>query len=102
MAGAGNLAQALIRKLKDETLNDYRSVAKARGTSLEAELRQVIERNKPKPAKDKAYLLALARELQSRTLKPGVDSTPYIRWMRDTNAGRIPGSPAFEDYDGGD
>lgn len=96
------MEQAIIRKLKDGTLAPYRAVAKAKGTSLEAELREVIERNVPVPKLDPAARLALARRLQARTLKPGEDSTAYIRWTRETNAGRLPGSPTFEDYDPGD
>ncbi len=96
------MEQAIIRKLKDGTLAPYRAVAKAKGTSLEAELREVIERNAPVPKLNSAARLALALEMQAKTIGTPTDSTPYIRWMRDTNAGRIPGSPAFEDYDAGD
>lgn len=93
------MEQAIIRKLKDGTLAPYRAVAKAKGTSLEAELREVIERNVPPVRKDRQALLALALELQAKTLKPGGDSTAYIRWSRDTNAGRLPGSKPFMDDD---
>ena len=96
------MEQAIIRRLKDGTLAPYRAVAKAKGTSLEAELREVIERNVPVQKHDKEYLKALSLELRSRTLKPGGDSTSFIRWSRDTNAGRLPGSPTFEDHDAGD
>src|SRR5437868_5184200 len=96
------MEQAIIRKLKDGTLAPYRAVAKAKGTSLEAELREVIERNVPKLRKDPEALLALAKQMQAKTIGPGTDSTPYIRWMRDTNAGRMPGSPPYEDPDVGD
>ena len=41
------MGQALIRKLSDDTLADYRGLARARGTSLEAELREIIEANRP-------------------------------------------------------
>lgn len=91
------MEQAIIRKLKDGTLAPYRAIAKAKGTSLEAELREVIERNVPVPKLDPASRLALARRLQAKTLKPNVDSTAFIRWSRDTNAGRLPGSAGFED-----
>ena len=95
------MEQAIIRKLKDGTLAPYRAVAKAKGTSLEAELREVIERNVPKQRLDRAALVSLARELQSKTLKPGGDSTAFLRWSRDTNAGRLPGSEPFKDDDAG-
>ena len=96
------MEQAIIRKLKDGTLAPYRAVAKAKGTSLEAELRDVIEHNMPAPKLDPASRLALARTLQAKTLKPNGDSTAFIRWSRDTNAGRLPGSAGFEDDHAGD
>ena len=91
------MAQALIRNLDEKVLDTYRRRASEKGTSLEAELREVIERNVPVPKLDPASRLALARKLQAKTLKPNVDSTAFIRWSRDTNAGRLPGSAGFED-----
>ncbi len=87
------MAQALIRKLKDETLADYRSAAAARGRSLEAELRDLIESNRPLRKKDSAALLALSERLRANTPAGAarVDSTEYIRWARDTDAGRYLG-----------
>ena len=96
-----SMAQALIRKIKDETLEAYRASARAKGISLEAELREVVERNAPRRRKDPEALLALSERLQALTLKPGGDSTKFIRWSRDTNSGRLPGSPPFEDDDAG-
>ena len=95
------MAQALIRKIKDETLEAYRASAREKGVSLEAELRDVVERNAPIRRKDPEALLALSRRLTGMTLKPGQDSTKFIRWSRDTNAGRLPGSPPFKDDDAG-
>ena len=46
------MEQAIIRRLKDGTLAPYRELAKAKGRSLEAELRDLIERNTPLPKKD--------------------------------------------------
>ena len=40
------MAQALIRKIKDETLEAFRAAAKEKGRSLEAELRELIETNR--------------------------------------------------------
>lgn len=95
------MAQALIRKIKDETLEAYRASARTKGISLEAELREVVERNAPIRRKDPEALLALSRRLTAMTLKPGEDSTPFIRWARDTNGGRLPGSPPFDGDDAG-
>jgi plasmid stability protein len=87
------MAQALIRKIKDETLEAFRAAARDKGTSLEAELRDVIERNRPPGKKDSAALLALSKRLQAGTPASAavVDSTEYIRWLRDTDAGRYLG-----------
>ena len=76
------MAQALIRKIKDETLEDYRSAAKAGGRSLEAELREVIERNRPRrpltPEERRAFSDAITRGQQM-----GTDSTLLIREARE-------------------
>jgi plasmid stability protein len=93
------MAQALIRKLKDETLADYRSAAAAKGRSLEAELRELIESNRPPRKKDSTALLALSERLRANTPASAarVDSTEYIRWARDTDAGRYLGGGADDD-----
>lgn len=86
------MAQTLIRKLNDETLADYRAAAKARGRSLEAELRDLIERNRPAHKKSAAELLALSEQACSLTVGGmSSDSTPFIRRMRDTDGGWIEG-----------
>ena len=87
------MAQALVRKIKDETLDDYRAAAAAKGRSLEAELRALIENNRPLRKKDSAALVALSERLRANTpaSAASVDSTDYIRWARDTDAGRYLG-----------
>lgn len=87
---------ALHLDLQPDVLANYESLAAAKGRSLEDELRDVLEKHAPRSGKSPEQLLVLARELQSKTLKPGRDSTPYIRWCRDTNAGRLPGSKPFK------
>ena len=89
------MGQVLIRRLSDETLADYRSAAKASGRSLEAELRDLIERNRPLRKKSAAELHAISERACSLTVG-GIssDSTPYIRWVRDTDGGRVEHSPA--------
>lgn len=84
------MAQALIRKIKDETLEAYRSSAQSKGRSLEAELRELIETNRPRARKDSAELLRLSAELQAMTPPLGPDtsdSTLLIRRDRDTDHG---------------
>lgn len=86
------MGQALIRKLADDTLDAYRASARAKGTSLEAELRDLIERNKPLMQKDREALGRLSRKLRAMTPPDGpdasFDSTLLIRWDRDTDHGR--------------
>jgi antitoxin FitA len=93
------MAQALIRKLKDETLEDFRVAAKEKGRSLEAELRDVLERNRPKRAKSREELIALSDALCDNTVL-GPDSTAYIRWLRDTNFGKWADSEYQEPHAG--
>ena len=83
------MGQALIRKLNDETLGDYRSLARARGTSLEAELRDIIEANRPLRKKTAAELRRMSDEALAMSPPdgPSSDSTLIIRWDRDTNHG---------------
>lgn len=84
------MEQANIRRLSLGTLDDYRAEAKAKGRSLEAELRDLLERNRPNRRKDSAKLRELAEYHQSFT--PGgsklTDSTAFIRWDRDTQHGK--------------
>jgi len=89
------MAQALIRKLNDGTLADYRAAAKANGRSLEAELRELIERNRPLRKKTVDELFAMSEKACALTIGGmSADSTPYIRWVRDTDGGRFEDSPA--------
>ena len=87
------MAQALIRRIKDETLEAFRVAAREKGRSLEAELREVIEMNRPPAKKDSAALLELSKRLRANTPPSAaqVDSTEYLRWARDTDAGRYLG-----------
>ena len=41
------MAQVLIRNVDDETIETYRQKAKAKGISLEQELRNLLEANRP-------------------------------------------------------
>jgi plasmid stability protein len=85
------MAQALIRKIKDETLEAFRAAAREKGRSLEAELRELIESNRPVRKKNCAELLRLSKELQAMTPPFGPDtsdSTLLIRWDRDTDHGK--------------
>lgn len=84
------MGKAVTLKLNDDTLADYSAVAAAEGRSLEADLRDLIERHRPLRRKDPAHLLRLSEELQAMTPEgpDGSDSTLFIRWDRDTNHGK--------------
>jgi plasmid stability protein len=84
------MADALLRNLDEELLADYRAAAKASGRSLQAVLHEGLRRGRPRLRLTKDELLALSLELTSGTPETS-DSTPYIRWMRDTDAGRYLG-----------
>lgn len=84
--------QAIIRRLKDGTLDAYRAAARAKGISVEAELRHLIETYAPVSRKDCAALLRSSDEALAMTPPDGPDdksdSTLMIRWDRDTNHGK--------------
>lgn len=86
------MEQVVIRRLKPGTLEPYRRIAEAKGRSLEAELRELIETHRPKQPKDCAELLRLSDAALAMTPPDGPreasDSTLLIRWDRDTNHGR--------------
>ena len=83
------MAQVLIRNLDPRVIDTYRRRATQAARSLEAELREVLVKG---AALTPAERLALSEELLAltRTDAPQSDSTPYIRWLRDTNGGRWP------------
>ena len=89
------MAQALIRKLNDGTLDDYRAAARGKGRSLEAELRDLIERNRPMMKKSAKELHAMSEQACALTVGGmSSDSTAYIRRVRETNGGLLKGHPA--------
>ncbi|MFG1350534.1 hypothetical protein [Xanthobacter autotrophicus] len=60
------MAQVLIRNIPDETLNVYRERAKRNGISLEQEIRNLLEKNRPYTPEER---VAITRYLHSKTLK---------------------------------
>jgi plasmid stability protein len=78
------MAQALIRNLDANLLQDYRDAAKRNGRSLEAELRNALKVMRPIDAKRRRQLLAEADAIRAMT--PNVPQTPsevLIREIRD-------------------
>jgi len=86
------MEQALVRRLKPGTLDAYRSIAREKGKSLEAELRDVLEAHAPKRRKDPEELIRLSDEGLAMAAPEGPpvgsDSTLLIRWDRDTGHGK--------------
>ena len=79
------MGQVLIRNLDDAVIADYRRAAASKGRSLEAELREALAQARPKMRLSKEELIALSERLRALTpaSAAAVDSTPYIRQMRD-------------------
>lgn len=84
------MPDALLRNLDDDLLADYRAEAKANGRSLQAELRDGLSRGRPRRRLSKEELLALSSHLIAG-MPVTSDSTPHIRWVRDTDGGRYLG-----------
>ena len=61
------MGQVLVRNVSDRALATFKMRAKAKGTSLEQEVRELIESTADLTAAEK---LVLVREMQART-KPG-------------------------------
>lgn len=80
------MAQALIRNLDDDLLDDYRRAAKCNHRSLEAELREGLARSRPTGQLSGDALRALTHELWAQIPETArQDSGPFIRAMRDAS-----------------
>lgn len=78
------MAQVLIRNLEDDLIADYRNAAKLNDRSLEAELRDLLRRMRPRKRKSREELIALSDSIRAMT--PNVLQTPseeIIRAARD-------------------
>lgn len=79
------MAQALIRNLDDDLLDDYREAARRNGRSLEAELREALRLMRPlRPAKREDLLKRLA---EIRAMTPDVPQTPSEQLVREDRDG---------------
>lgn len=80
------MKQVLIRNLNDDTVAAYKQAAREHGRSLEAELRETIERARPKQRLTPTQLQALVSRLHA--LAPdtaaALNSVELIREDRDT------------------
>jgi plasmid stability protein len=57
------MAQVLIRNIDEETVESYRQKARIKGVSLEQELRNLLEANRPFTPAER---VAVSRDLRSR------------------------------------
>jgi antitoxin FitA len=75
------VAQALVRNLRQRTLDKYKTKAKLKGRSLEQELRETIEKAAPLTPEEK---VALSERLRaSMPSMEGFDVRAAIRHGRD-------------------
>ena len=79
------MGQVLIRKLGDDVIAAYKQAAQQHGRSLEAELRDTIERAQPRRQLSGEELIALSTRLHALTpaSAAAIDSTELIREDRD-------------------
>ncbi len=85
------MAQTLIRKIDDATLEAFRSAAKAKGRSLEAELRELIESNRPRRALTPEERRQLSDEIVRGQKMSSIDSVLIIREARAALDARMSG-----------
>jgi plasmid stability protein len=76
------MGQALIRNLDDDLLADYREAAERNRRSLEAELREALQRARPPGQARREQLLTHLAEIRAMT--PGnVAQTPGWKLVRE-------------------
>ncbi len=75
------MGQVLIRNLDDDVIDDYREAARSGGRSLEAELRELVTRMRPRSAAQIADLQERARRIRAMT--PNVPQTPSEVLVRE-------------------
>lgn len=74
------MAQVLIRNLSEDTVESFRRKAKIKGISLEQELRNLLEANKPFTPEER---VAVSRRLREEFAVEDFDAKTAIRWGRD-------------------
>jgi plasmid stability protein len=80
------MAQALIRNIDDDLLEDYREAAKANARSLESELREALRRARPMTLSRRQDLIEAANRIAAMTPK-GVRQTPSEQLIREDRDG---------------
>lgn len=67
------MGQVLVRNVEDETIESYKIKAKIKGLSLEQELRNLLEANKPFTPEER---LVYSRKLRAQTKGVAPSLTP--------------------------
>ncbi len=82
------MAQALIRNIDDELLEDYREAAKLHDRSLESELRDALRRARPLTPRRRRKVLERLSELRAAVgdAVPQTPSETLVREIRDGGA----------------
>lgn len=74
------MAQVLIRNVDDDTVESYRQKAKIKGISLEQELRNLLEANRPFTPDERTVV---SRRLREQFAVEEFDAKAAIRWGRN-------------------
>lgn len=64
------MGQVLIRNVDDATIESYKARARLKGRSLEQELRDLLEANRPLAPSDRLAASRAVRALQAEPLRP--------------------------------
>lgn len=64
------MAQVLVRNLDEDTVESYRQKAKIKGISLEQELRNLLEANKPFTPEERVAASRAIRSMQTGVARP--------------------------------
>jgi len=84
------MAQVLVRNLDDGLVEAYREAAVRNGRSLEAELREVLQRFRPRTQREREEAFEAARKIRAMTPE-GVKQTPSEELVRaDRDGDRWP------------
>ncbi len=82
------MAQVLIRNLPERAVQVHRDRARAKGSSLEAELREVVQQSAELTPEEKRSLVREWQVAWNASRVPGVEATPgwvLIREDRDSD-----------------
>jgi antitoxin FitA len=76
------MGQILVRNVPDETIQAYKDRAKIKGTSLEQEIRNLLEANRPYTPEER-YAVALRLQAMTKVVPGSKSVVDMIREDRD-------------------